>query len=195
MKQAAEAQKNGQYAKANLHRKIAGALARGDNTTAKGYIGQLSSVKEEEDQQEAKRGLWANIHAKRARIKAGSGERMRKPGSKGAPTKQDFKDAQENVSLDESFMVGKNGLGVMYTAADLGIKAKGAFALHPSVVEEVDENFMDGKNPQDKGDMARHGLKNKSISQLKKIRSSDSATPRQKQLAHWYINMHKEEND
>ena len=33
-----------------------------------------------------KPGLWANIHAKRKRIKAGSGERMRKPGSKGAPT-------------------------------------------------------------------------------------------------------------
>jgi len=33
-----------------------------------------------------KPGLWANIHAKRARIAAGSGEKMRKPGSKGAPT-------------------------------------------------------------------------------------------------------------
>ena len=36
-------------------------------------------------------GLWANIHAKRKRIKRGSGERMRKPGSKGAPTAQAFK--------------------------------------------------------------------------------------------------------
>ena len=35
-----------------------------------------------------KRGLWDNIHAKRKRIAAGSGEKMRKPGSKGAPTKQ-----------------------------------------------------------------------------------------------------------
>jgi len=33
-----------------------------------------------------KKGLWANIHAKRKRIAAGSGERMRKPGAKGAPT-------------------------------------------------------------------------------------------------------------
>jgi len=31
-------------------------------------------------------GLWANIAAKRKRIAAGSGEKMRKPGSKGAPT-------------------------------------------------------------------------------------------------------------
>ena len=38
----------------------------------------------------AKRGLYANIHAKRKRIAAGSGERMRTPGSKGAPTKANF---------------------------------------------------------------------------------------------------------
>jgi len=35
-------------------------------------------------------GLYENIHKKQARIKAGSGERMRKVGSKGAPTKKDF---------------------------------------------------------------------------------------------------------
>ena len=35
-------------------------------------------------------GLYENIHKKRARIAAGSGEKMRKPGSKGAPTKADF---------------------------------------------------------------------------------------------------------
>jgi hypothetical protein len=38
-----------------------------------------------------KEGLYANIHQKRARIKAGSGERMRKPGSKGAPTAKAFR--------------------------------------------------------------------------------------------------------
>ena len=39
----------------------------------------------------AKKGLYANIHAKRKRIKAGSGETMRKPGSKGAPSAADFR--------------------------------------------------------------------------------------------------------
>ena len=39
-------------------------------------------------------GLWANIHAKRKRIKAGSGEKMRKPASKGAPTAKALKDSQ-----------------------------------------------------------------------------------------------------
>ncbi len=37
-----------------------------------------------------RKGLYANIHAKRKRIKAGSGEKMRKPGTKGAPTKKAF---------------------------------------------------------------------------------------------------------
>ena len=37
-----------------------------------------------------KPGLYANIHAKRERIKEGSGEKMNKVGSKAAPTKQDF---------------------------------------------------------------------------------------------------------
>ena len=35
-------------------------------------------------------GLYENIHKKRARIAAGSKEKMRKPGSKGAPSKEDF---------------------------------------------------------------------------------------------------------
>jgi hypothetical protein len=35
-------------------------------------------------------GLYANIHKKQARIAAGSGEKMRKPGAKGAPSKADF---------------------------------------------------------------------------------------------------------
>ncbi len=39
----------------------------------------------------AKQGLYANIHAKRERIKAGSGEKMRKVGSEGAPTAKTLK--------------------------------------------------------------------------------------------------------
>jgi hypothetical protein len=37
-----------------------------------------------------KPGLYANVQAKRARIASGSGERMRQPGDKGAPSKADF---------------------------------------------------------------------------------------------------------
>jgi hypothetical protein len=43
---------------------------------------------------EGEKGLWDNIHAKRKRIEAGSGEKMRKPGSKGAPTAADLKRSQ-----------------------------------------------------------------------------------------------------
>ena len=48
----------------------------------------------DDDLLEGKRGLWDNIHAKRKRIKAGSGERMRKPGSEGAPTAAALKASQ-----------------------------------------------------------------------------------------------------
>jgi len=44
-----------------------------------------------------KQGLYANIHAKRERIKADSGEKMRKPGSKGAPTAKQFKQAAKTA--------------------------------------------------------------------------------------------------
>ena len=45
----------------------------------------------------AKSGLYANIHAKRLRIKQGSGEKMRKPGSAGAPTAKQFKQAAKTA--------------------------------------------------------------------------------------------------
>ena len=44
-----------------------------------------------------KKGLYANIHAKRKRIAAGSGEKMRAPGSKGAPTNKAFKKAAKTA--------------------------------------------------------------------------------------------------
>ena len=40
-------------------------------------------------------GLWANIHAKQERVKAGSGEKMRKPGQKGAPTAKSIRKSQK----------------------------------------------------------------------------------------------------
>lgn len=45
----------------------------------------------------AKAGLYANINAKKDRIAAGSGEKMRKVGSKGAPTAKDFKQAAKTA--------------------------------------------------------------------------------------------------
>jgi hypothetical protein len=45
----------------------------------------------------AEKGLYANINAKKKRIAAGSGEKMRKPGSKGAPTAKAFKESAKTA--------------------------------------------------------------------------------------------------
>jgi hypothetical protein len=44
-----------------------------------------------------KAGLYSNIHKKRERIKKGSGEKMRKPGTEGAPTAEAFKKAAKTA--------------------------------------------------------------------------------------------------
>ena len=62
-------------------------------------------------------------------------------------------------------------------------------------VRGLDENFADGRRPQDKGDSRRHGIPKKAtLAQLEKIRSSKTASPRKKQLAHWQINMRRGRN-
>ena len=67
-----------------------------------------------------------------------------------------------------------------------------ATEYHRTNEHAVAENFADGKNPQDRGDSARHGIpKHATIAQLEKIRSSKTASPRKKQLAHWQINMRR----
>ena len=54
-----------------------------------------------------KAGLYANIHKKRARIARGSKEKMRKPGSKGAPTEEAFvrsaKTAKRNLNARDMY--------------------------------------------------------------------------------------------
>jgi len=68
-------------------------------TLAEDYISTAANYLQSE-MNEGKRGLWDNIHAKRERIKAGSGERMRKPGSEGAPSAADLKNSRtEEVEL------------------------------------------------------------------------------------------------
>ena len=54
-------------------------------------------------------GLYSNIHAKRERIKAGSGEKMRKPGQKGAPTAQAFKEAAKTAKDGKGSKTRKSG--------------------------------------------------------------------------------------
>ena len=92
------------------------------------HANDREQLKSEEVEEGKKPGLWDNIHAKRKRIKAGSDERMRKPGSKGAPTADDFKQAAEetvyrNTFEEETVAIGDlvgfaNHLQEKLTAAD-----------------------------------------------------------------------------
>ena len=78
--------------------------------------------------------LWKNIHKKRERIKRGSGEKMRKPGSKGAPKASDFKTARgESRTFKQWLEAAPNTADAMkrYKAGKAGftdkahLKAKG----------------------------------------------------------------------
>ena len=62
-------------------------------------VGQVNAVKPQENvgDVEMKNGLYANIQAKRERIKAGSKEKMRQPGTAGAPTAAAFKQAAKTA--------------------------------------------------------------------------------------------------
>jgi len=86
---------------------------------------------------EGKRGLWDNIHAKQKRIKAGSGEKMRTPGSEGAPTDAALKASQTNEAAN---MAQQAAIAIAMKKA--GKKPKNEeveeqFDLIESVVEEL----------------------------------------------------------
>jgi hypothetical protein len=109
-------------------------------------------VKEEVELEEGKKGLWANIHAKRKRIAAGSGERMRKPGSKGAPSDQDLKNSQEQVEEVQIDEISKNTLASYIkkahkdnamTANDLGHQL--ASSKRPGLSAGTDPTYTKGK--------------------------------------------------
>jgi hypothetical protein len=73
-----------------------------------------------------KKGLYANIHAKRERIAEGSGERMRKPGAKGAPTAGAFKESAKTARLKEGGVSLAIGRGEKLPESQgAGLTAKG----------------------------------------------------------------------
>jgi predicted RNA binding protein YcfA (HicA-like mRNA interferase family) len=107
------------------------------------------SIKEETIEEA---GLWDNIHAKRERIKSGSGERMRKPGSEGAPSEKDLKNSQTNeeVELAEAdakdyHSVHVNGrhwktFDTKSHAENVAKKVKGA-TVHKYDAERLQQNY------------------------------------------------------
>ena len=81
-------------------------------------------------------GLWDNIHAKQQRIKNGSGERMRKPGSKGAPTSAALKSAQNeaaNMAQQAAIAIAMKKAGKKPKNEEV----EAQFDLIESVVEEL----------------------------------------------------------
>ena len=93
-----------------------------------------------------KRGLWDNIHAKRERIKHGSGEHMRKPGSKGAPTKGALKKSQsEEVDLGIKSVEERR----KEKQRDIASMVKFASAARRKLREEYTDTETVSKNPND----------------------------------------------
>lgn len=75
--------------------------SRGMGAISPSKMPQAKTIKRKDDPEDVtmykKGGLYENIHKKRARIAAGSGEKMRKPGTKGAPTAAAFKAAAKTA--------------------------------------------------------------------------------------------------
>jgi hypothetical protein len=82
---------------------VKGQIESGNHGVVDKYVNSLSEYKY--DNQKAANGLYANIHAKRERIAAGSGERMRKPGEAGAPTAAQFKQAAKTAKAEDGMLI------------------------------------------------------------------------------------------
>lgn len=83
-------------------------IAAGKHDVVDKYVNSLEEYKYENNNKEkqmAGNGLYANIHAKRERIAAGSGERMRKPGEPGAPTADQFKQAAKTAKAEDGMLI------------------------------------------------------------------------------------------
>jgi hypothetical protein len=92
-----------------------------------------------------------------------------------------FSDEKNWLLVDMDPAKGNKGLGIKWIPADT------RFEWVRPYRDTVDENFADGKNPQDKGDSKRHGVPTKaSVSTLRKVAKQGG---RKGQLAHWMANM------
>ena len=114
----------------------------GGSSERKSAIRRYKSLRQnavkEESELEEKRGLWDNIHAKRKRIKAGSGERMRKPGSEGAPSAADLKASQtEEAHGMWKVDFPKQHAGKAVAAGSVHVKAQNTAHAHKVAAKRV----------------------------------------------------------
>ena len=92
-----------------------------------------------------------------------------------------FSDEKNWLLVDMDPAKGNSGLGIKWIPADT------RFEWVRPYRDSVDENFADGRNPEDKGDAKRHGVNTKgSVSSLRKVAKQGG---RKGQLAHWMANM------
>ena len=92
-----------------------------------------------------------------------------------------FSDEKNWLLIDTDPAKGNKGLGLKW------VPASTRFTWVRPYKETVDENFADGRNPQDKGDSKRHGINTKaSVSSLRKTAKQGG---RKGQLAQWLANM------
>ena len=121
-------------------------LIGGEVAAARGGIMELSENYDEElmmaegGRVYAKDGLWANIHAKKARIKAGSGEKMRSPGSAGAPTDKALRQSQATGGIaDLDMRYGGESIGPGTGTSDdvPAMLSDGEFVVTAEAVEQL----------------------------------------------------------
>lgn len=114
------------------------------NVKGKSY-GKLPDYKKEG-------GLYANIHAKRERIAAGSGERMRRPGEKGAPTAQAFKDAEKTAKKSGGKVSLSVGRGEKLPVSQgAGLTAKGREKVNRATGSHLKAPAPSPKTKKDEG--------------------------------------------
>jgi hypothetical protein len=102
---------------------------------------ELNMYIEEVEISEAGPGLWANIQAKRQRIKAGSNERMRKPGEKGAP---------ESDALDKARGKNEAASPAQQAAIAIAMKKDGKKPKDMEESDAYDKNVKPSDKPHDK---------------------------------------------
>jgi hypothetical protein len=97
-------------------------------------------------------GLYANIHAKRERIAKGSGERMRKPGAEGAPSKQDFIDSAKTAKKKDGGLSLTVGRGEkLPTSQGAGLTAKGRAKANRETGSNLKAPAPNPKSEKEKG--------------------------------------------
>jgi hypothetical protein len=150
-----------------------------------------NAVKEEAELEE-KRGLWDNIHAKRKRIKAGSGERMRKPGSEGAPSAADLKASQtEEAHGMWKVDFPKQHAGKAVAAGSVHVKAQNTAHAHKVAAKRVGVDHKVFKSKVTKSSILPEEVEGKVYSVHVKGDSKDHNSPEfKKHLKGWGGELH-----